>query len=168
MTKKVYLQPYHCLGCEECVEACAKEHGFQSNSFVEWVNNFYPVSVRCMHCEDAPCEKICPVNAISIDKEYGVQVDIHACIGCGSCKLACPFGIPQINPLSGKMGKCDLCIDRQKAGRQPACVENCPYSALVLVDVEEMAAGKRNDNAKKALLSGMSLVTVANANEEGC
>ena len=167
MTKKVYLQPYYCLGCEDCVEACAKEHGFQSNSFVEWVNNFYPVSIRCMHCEDAPCVKVCPTSAISIDKKYGVQVDVQACIGCGSCKLACPFGIPQINPNTGKMAKCDLCIDRQKRGLQPACVENCPYSALVLVDPEEMASSRREQNAGKSLAAGINLVAAANS-QEGC
>ena len=168
MTKKVYLQPYHCLGCEECVEACAKEHGFQSNSFVEWINNFYPMSVRCMHCEDAPCVKVCPTSAITITRLYGVQVDVQSCIGCGSCKIACPFGIPQINPVTRKMSKCDLCAERQKQGRQPACVENCPYSALILVDPEEMAAAKRAQNAKKALNAGMNLISAANVDEEGC
>lgn len=167
MTKIVYLQPYHCLGCEECVEACAKEHGMQSNSYVQWVSYVYPMSVRCMHCEDAPCSKVCPTSAITITKEYGVQVDVAACVGCGSCKLACPFGIPQINRATGKMGKCDLCVDRQQQGRDPACVENCPYSALILVDPEDMAAEKREMMAKRSIEAGANLVNLVKSSMGG-
>ncbi|HKM09444.1 MAG TPA: 4Fe-4S dicluster domain-containing protein [Candidatus Methanomethylophilaceae archaeon] len=167
MTKKVYLQPYHCLGCEECVEACAKEHEWDSHSHVLWVDMVYPVSMRCFHCEDPPCIKVCPVDAIKVSAEYGIQVDGSVCIGCGSCVLACPFGVPIVNSSSGKMVKCDLCIDRQKEGKQPACVENCPYGALILTDFVDVRDDKRDGTAKKMIEAGTYLRAAINTIKEG-
>jgi formate dehydrogenase iron-sulfur subunit len=157
MTKKVYLQPYHCLGCEECVEACAKEHGWESNSYVAWVDLVYPVSMRCQHCEDPACLRACPVDAIKVSKEYGVQVDDRVCIGCGSCVVACPFGIPKLSAATGKMVKCDLCADRQKQGLDPACVANCPYGALVLTDLAEVADARKEKTAQRMIQVGTYL-----------
>jgi len=168
MTKKVYLQPYHCLGCEECVEACAKEHGWESNSHVHWVDKVYPVSMRCFHCEDPPCIKVCPVDAIKVSRDFGVQVDSRVCIGCGSCVLACPFGIPKINSSSGKMVKCDLCIDRQKEGLLPACVENCPFGALVLTDFDDVKTEKREAAARRMVEAGTYLRDAIDTIKEGC
>lgn len=157
MTKKVYLQPYHCLGCEECVEACAKEHGWDSHSHVFWVDKVYPVSIRCFHCEDPPCIKVCPVDAIKVSKDFGVQINGSVCIGCGSCVLACPFGVPVVSSNSGKMVKCDLCIDRQNEGKLPACVANCPYGALILTDFVDVRDDKREATAKKLIEAGTYL-----------
>jgi Fe-S-cluster-containing dehydrogenase component len=41
------------------------------------------------------------------------------------------------------MLKCDLCIERTKAGQEPACIEACPTGALKLVDEKDLAAHKR-------------------------
>jgi carbon-monoxide dehydrogenase iron sulfur subunit len=50
------------------------------------------------------------------------------------------------------MVKCDLCIERTKIGREPACVEACPTKALKLVDEEKIAASKRQRSARELVL----------------
>jgi formate dehydrogenase iron-sulfur subunit len=55
------------------------------------------------------------------------------CLGCRYCMVACPFGVPRFdwnNGLTPEIHKCMFCIERQRAGKLPACVENCPSGAL--------------------------------------
>ena len=50
-----------------------------------------PLSMSCNHCNDPACVKVCPVKAISKEKEFGaVIVDSAKCIGCGACAKALP------------------------------------------------------------------------------
>ena len=58
--------------------------------------------------------------------------------------MACPFGV-----LSQGMklavfasGKCDLCIDIQASGKEPACVATCPTGALRLEEIKDVSESK--------------------------
>jgi len=157
MTKKVYLLPNRCLGCEECIEACAKEHEWVQRNYVEWIDLVYPVQIHCSHCVDAPCARVCPVDAIKTTEEEAIIIDEAVCIGCGSCALICPFGIPKFNDSTKKVVKCDLCIDRQREGKEPACVENCSTHALMFLEIEEIEAPKRERVARRLLDAGAYL-----------
>ncbi|MFE3837501.1 4Fe-4S dicluster domain-containing protein [Rhodobacteraceae bacterium PA1-206B] len=99
---------------------------------VEVVN--FPRS--CLHCEAAPCVTVCPTGASYKRAEDGiVLVNADACIGCGLCAWACPYGAREMDPLAGVMRKCTLCVDRiydpalPEADRIPACVRTCPTGA---------------------------------------
>jgi carbon-monoxide dehydrogenase iron sulfur subunit len=86
------------------------------------------ISVRCQHCEDAPCLDFCLTGAIQRDAATGiVTADEAKCIGCWTCVLACPFGAIQRDTERGRVVKCDLCAGKEV----PACVSNCPNEALV-------------------------------------
>lgn len=50
--------------------------------------------VQCRHCDDAPCIKVCPVEAIR-QTDDAVQLNESLCIGCNLCAVACPFGAIQ-------------------------------------------------------------------------
>ncbi len=65
--------------------------------------------------------------------------DESKCMGCRYCMLACPFDIPKFeyHKAIPKILKCDLCWDRVRTGKQPACVEKCPARVMVF--------GKRGD-----------------------
>jgi Fe-S-cluster-containing dehydrogenase component len=157
VTKKVYLIPNRCLGCEECIEACAKEHEWAARNYVEWIDMVYPVQMHCSHCVDAPCARVCPVDAIKTTEEDAIVIDEAVCIGCANCALVCPFGIPRFSGSTKKVVKCDLCIDRLREGKEPACVENCPVHALVFVDIEEYETQKRERAARRILEAGTYL-----------
>lgn len=155
MSKRVYFLPNICAGCEECLEACAREHQGNSLDYIEMVD-LYPVPMRCFHCADAPCAQICPTKSIQITEEGAVVSSSDKCIGCGSCLLVCPFGIPKVDTTKKLMRKCDLCIHRLKEGKVPACVQNCSLKALQFGDVEEYEAGKRKKAAAKLQRTGDS------------
>lgn len=111
---------------------------------------------RCMHCDSPPCTKICPFSAQTKTPEGPVVIDEGLCFGGAKCRDVCPWGIParqagvglylKVAPQfagGGVMYKCDLCYDRVRAGRPPACVEACPRQAIVYGPKEEMRAEAR-------------------------
>lgn len=99
-----------CMGCRACVAACYVENHLTPEAPWNVMNEYevgsYPntrmvfATMSCMHCEDAPCQRVCDaigVHAIS-KNEYGVVlVDYDKCIGCQYCAAVCPYGVPQYN-----------------------------------------------------------------------
>ena len=113
------------------------------------------VSMACMHCGSPDCMAVCPAKAIYRDPEFGaVLVDRDKCIGCRYCSWACEFGAPQFD-RDGLMQKCDMCIDRLREGKLPACVENCCGGAIKFGPVEEIEAGVRDKAARQMLKRGL-------------
>jgi anaerobic dimethyl sulfoxide reductase subunit B (iron-sulfur subunit) len=142
-----YFDKEKCVGCRACEVACQLWN--DSVQTVKWRNvaealqGTYPkiksvnVSLGCMHCGDAPCQKACPRSAIRKDEETGVvTVDQERCVGCMFCLWACPFAAPQLG-IQGRMEKCTFCEDRPM-GMKRACEEICPTQAIVSGDVEDL------------------------------
>ena len=110
-----------CIECNGCVTACKQEHEIPwgvNRRRVVTLNDGLPgeksISVACMHCSDAPCMAVCPVDCFYKTSEGVVLHDKDLCIGCGYCFYACPFGAPQFPQdgafgLRGKMDKCTFC-----------------------------------------------------------
>ena len=98
----------------------------------------------CLHCVDAPCVTVCPTGASYKRVEDGiVLVDEDACIGCGLCAWACPYGAREMDPVAQVMKKCTLCVDRiynehlAEEDRVPACVRTCPTGARAFGDLSD-------------------------------
>ena len=95
MNHFIFADPVKCIGCNTCMAACSLAHekqGLLSRPRLEVMrhgNGTAPVS--CRHCEDMPCAKVCPVNAITATG-HSVHINESNCIGCKLCGLACPFG----------------------------------------------------------------------------
>ena len=51
---------------------------------------------------------------------------------------ACPYEAPTPDPDTGKMTKCDMCLDKVLKGEKPACVASCPMRALDFGTMEEL------------------------------
>jgi Fe-S-cluster-containing dehydrogenase component len=71
-----------------------------------------------------------------------VIVDNALCIGCRSCVLTCPYGVPEAYLQGEQITKCDQCVHRLAEGRIPACTEACPTGALEFVVSVDTTAPK--------------------------
>jgi molybdopterin-containing oxidoreductase family iron-sulfur binding subunit len=168
-----------CIGCRRCVEACVKENNCSRSPEVQYIrvlrlrkgtmnleeathdydpksvpeDGFFYMPVQCHQCEDAPCVKVCPVEATWTEDDGITVVDYDWCIGCRYCEAACPYWarrfnftepeIPkeELNPnmsylsnrprQKGVMEKCTFCLHRTREGENPACLEVCPTGARV-------------------------------------
>ena len=141
-----------CTGCEACVVACQAENNiplntedrFHQRRAIEWIRieryweGEYPdikarfLPVLCQHCENAPCEPVCPVFATYHNQE-GLNVQVYnRCVGTRYCANNDPYQVRffnfwepewpetlenQLNPdvtvrTRGIMEKCTFCIQR--------------------------------------------------------
>ena len=136
-----------CIGCKGCQVACKMENGTALGSDRIKVRTVGPTGIypnlemyfmptMCQQCENPVCVRVCPSGAVYKSREDGIiRIETKKCIGCHSCAMACPYGIPSFGE-NGKMIKCDGCYVRVHHGMLPACVKACPVKALQLVDTE--------------------------------
>src|SRR5438128_4367860 len=99
----------------------------------------------CKHCVHAGCLEVCPTGAIIRTEFDTVVIQSDACNGCRDCIGACPFGVIDINPVSGTAQKCTLCYDRMKVGLEPACAKACPTQSInfgTIADLKTMAQAR--------------------------
>ena len=92
----------------------------------------------CKHCVQAACLEVCPTGAIVRTEFDTVVIQSDACNGCRDCISACPFGVIEINPVSGTAQKCTLCYDRMQGGLEPACSKACPTQSIQFGTINEL------------------------------
>ena len=134
-----------CDGCLSCISACAEAHNGVANCHILKAGKA-SVYFSCMQCKRPQCAAVCPTGAMRRENEVVFVVE-DLCVGCVNCVYACPWGVPQFNPYTGRVNKCDLCKDRVAAGEKPYCVAACPNEAL---SVKEIKAPPKKAPAKKA------------------
>jgi Fe-S-cluster-containing dehydrogenase component/formate-dependent nitrite reductase membrane component NrfD len=141
------LESDSCIGCHACTVACKSEHDVpigvnrtwlkyvETGSFPNTGRSF--TVMRCNHCDDAPCMKICPTSALHRTGNGVVDFDDEICIGCKACMNACPYDAIYINPDTNVANKCNFCNHRVEVGLEPACVVVCPTHAIVSGDLDD-------------------------------
>ncbi len=140
-----------CIGCHACTVACKTEHDIPVGQFRTWVkyvdSGSYPDNtrdfgvLRCNHCTDAPCVKICPTEALFKRDDGIVDFDGDSCIGCKSCMQACPYDAIYIDEDTHTAAKCNFCAHRVDEGLEPACVVVCPTHSIWVGDLDDPESG---------------------------
>jgi Fe-S-cluster-containing dehydrogenase component/formate-dependent nitrite reductase membrane component NrfD len=139
-----------CIGCHACTIACKAEHDIpvgvnrcwvktvEQGTFPDTRRLFFPV--LCNQCDEAPCAKICPTNAL-FKRRDGI-VDLHgdSCIGCRACMVACPYDQLFIDPNTHTAEKCNFCANRVENELLPACVSVCPTECRIFGDLDDPAS----------------------------
>jgi len=114
--------------------------------------HFY-MGTQCFHCDNPPCVEVCPVQATWREEDGLVVIDYDWCVGCRYCMAACPYDGRRFNwstpevpeeevnkdqhylgnrmRKKGVMEKCTFCVQRSRAGENPACVEACPTGSRI-------------------------------------
>ena len=138
-----------CIGCHGCQVACKFENSVAlgtSRCHTYYMGptgtfpylSMYYLTVQCQQCEYPSCTEVCPTGACFKDDEDGVvRIDRDICIGCQSCRKACPFQANNFNKELRVMDKCDLCSQLREKDETPACVWNCPGGALHYGDIND-------------------------------
>jgi len=144
----VSVDPSKCIGCGLCEFICAleKEKSLDATKARIKVVRLGPLTntvAVCRFCENAPCVRACPRNALDQDERGIIHVSDEKCDACGWCVEACPYGAVVLDPERMTVLICDLCDG------EPRCVEICPTEALSLTTEEE---------ARETLLSSMRTV----------
>ena len=140
-----------CIGCHACTVACKTEHEIPVGQFRTWVKYVekgeFPATtrdfgvMRCNHCTDAPCIKICPTKALYKRDDGIVDFDGDRCIGCKSCMQGCPYDAIYIDKDTNTAAKCNFCAHRIDEDIEPACVVVCPTHSIWVGDLDDPTSG---------------------------
>ena len=138
-----------CIGCKGCQVACKMENCMALGEGRNKVctigpNGVYPdlelyfLPTMCQQCENPSCVQACPTGACYKREEDGViLVDQDRCVGCGSCRRACPYQMIRSSRELRTADKCTLCAQLRAVGDTPACVRNCSGGALHYGDIND-------------------------------
>ena len=155
------VDPEKCIGCGICEFACSQEKEHVLNPLKSRIRiirgpPFIHQATTCRQCEDTPCIRACPKEALRQSEETGaILVDDEKCDGCKWCLEACAYGAITYDNEAETVKICDLC------NGNPKCKEACPEEAIDFVAQESDIATKWRAASKKWIEASEKLVKMA-------
>jgi molybdopterin-containing oxidoreductase family iron-sulfur binding subunit len=176
-----------CIGCGICVSSCNVENNipvvgkeqYNKGREMQWmrIDRYYsgeeenPIvsnqPMLCQHCDNAPCENVCPVNATNHSEDGLNQMTYNRCVGTRYCSNNCPYKVRRFNFFNfrdhfenayydndlsglvnnpevtvrsrGVMEKCTFCVQRIMEARQEAIKNNVPLKGTDVITACQQA-----------------------------
>lgn len=129
MSKRLFVDLEICRQCDDCKVNCSYfYHPFNEGAL--YVRELAEFAAKCRKCENAPCVKSCPTDALEKQEDNIIKRYNLRCVSCKTCSYACPFGtiLPELIPYA--VSRCDFCLDRLNEGENPVCVGGCGEGAI--------------------------------------
>jgi len=145
LRKFVAVDPAKCTGCSLCEYVCVLEKNepfwnpLRSRIRVIRLTPAFNLALTCRFCENAPCVRACPRNALTQSEDGFILIEEAKCDRCGWCIQACPYGGISLHPDKASVLVCDLCKNNPEG---PQCVGFCPEEALEIVSSDDAVTKK--------------------------
>jgi len=145
-----------CINCRACEVACKEENGIELGASKHrlWIkeegkptgdfwnldrSQSHFVQMQCQQCQDAPCLKACPNEAIYRDKNGIVRIYEEKCDLSLNCVKACPYDARFVDTRKNITDKCIFCADTRLARGETttACQITCPAKVRIFGDLDD-------------------------------
>jgi Fe-S-cluster-containing hydrogenase component 2 len=90
----------------------------------------------CRKCEDAPCIRVCPADALEKDSEGIIERHTNLCISCKSCVTICPFGTMMSDFFAHHRNR-ELLFDLNNENELREFMKSCPEGSVTITDTDE-------------------------------